>query len=310
MGRIGKISVLTALALCFVCTTAQGQLTRRLQDAATRAVERAATQQTENRVENAVNNAIDGALDGNQQQQQGQQQQQQGQQQGQQQQQQQGNQQQQQAGAPSNAGSANTASNTVSNTSAQRFTETPDNAGKKFPFKHGSYVQVTKAMGMEVKTTVYFDNWGDWTATENKSEMRILGRTIKTDKIDIVKGNLHWDIDLVERTGTHYESIALPNEAAEPLAVALAGQIQEGMKIEELGEERYLSYICKKIRATHADMNMDVTALSFGNLPMKTEGKVMGMEVNNLIIEISESAPPASKFEVPAGIKIEKVDNK
>ena len=71
MGRISKISVLTAFALYFICITAQGQLTRRLQDAATRAVERATTQQTENRVESAVNNAIDGALDGNQQQQQG-----------------------------------------------------------------------------------------------------------------------------------------------------------------------------------------------------------------------------------------------
>ena len=57
-------------------------------------------------------------------------------------------------------------------------------------------------------------------------------------------------------------------------------------------------------------MNMDVTALNYGNLPMKTEGKVMGMEVYNLITEFSESAPPASKFEVPAGINIERVENR
>jgi hypothetical protein len=68
MYRLNLVSATFALAL--VCSTAHGQVNRRLQDAAGRAAERAATQQTEKRVEGAVNNAIDGALDGNKQQQQ------------------------------------------------------------------------------------------------------------------------------------------------------------------------------------------------------------------------------------------------
>jgi outer membrane protein OmpA-like peptidoglycan-associated protein len=63
MNRLNLVSATFALAL--VCSTAQAQVGRRLQDAAGRAAERAATQQTEKRVEGAVNNAIDGALDGN-----------------------------------------------------------------------------------------------------------------------------------------------------------------------------------------------------------------------------------------------------
>jgi len=285
---------LMTFALLLAYSTAYGQVGRRLQEAAGRAAERAATQQTEQRVEGAVNSAIDGALDSNNETSSNP-----------------PSQQQQQATTPSNAGSIVPASEPVTaDTPGRRFTETADNSGIKLPFKHGSYVQVTRAMGMEIKSTTYFDNWGDWVATENKSEMRMLGRTIRTDKIAIVKGNLHWDIDLIERTGTHYENIELPDEAMEPLAAALAGQIQEGTVVEELGEERYLGYICKKVRVINKNMNMDVTVLNFGSLPMKTEGKVMGLEVYNVITEISESAPPASKFEVPAGISIERIENR
>jgi hypothetical protein len=299
MKKAKFISVTLALAL--ICSTAHSQVGRRLGDAAGRAAERAATKQTERRTEDAVNKAIDNTLDGNKNQQK-QQQDKASENSGSE------NQQKQQQSPPSNAESTNTApSPAADNTPAKRFSDTPDNSGKKYPFKHGSYVQITKAMGMEIKHTVYFDNWGDWSATENKSEMRMLGRTIKTDKIEIVKGNLHWDIDLIERTGTHYQAIELPEEAMEPVAAAMAGQIQEGTEIEELGEERYLGYICKKVRIKNKDMNMDVTSLNYGNLPMKMEGKVMGMEVYNVITELSESAPPKSKFEVPAGIKIETI---
>ena len=49
---------------------------------------------------------------------------------------------------------------------------------------------------------------------------------------------------------------------------------------------------------------MDVTTWTYGNLTMKTEGKMGGMEIYTAITEISESAPPKSKFEVPEGIEL------
>jgi hypothetical protein len=39
---------------------------------------------------------------------------------------------------------------------------------------------------------------------------------------------------------------------------------------------------------------------------MKMEGKMAGIEISHRITELSESAPPASKFEVPKGVKIQK----
>jgi hypothetical protein len=161
-------------------------------------------------------------------------------------------------------------------------------------------------MGMEMKQTVYFDKWGDWMATEDKSEMEMFGIKTKTDKIEIVKGKTHWSIDLIEKTGTQYEGISLPAGAAAALGVAVAGKMADGTEVEELGEETYLGYTCKKVRIKYKDMDMDVTCLNYGNLTMKMEGKMGRMDILNFVTDVSESAPPAAKFEVPAGIEIQK----
>ena len=92
-----RILVSASFAFLLLCSATNGQVGRRLQDAATGAAERAATRQTEKRTEQAVDKAIDGVLDGNKDNKQNQQQQNQQQQQ------------QQQAPDPANSsGSANT----------------------------------------------------------------------------------------------------------------------------------------------------------------------------------------------------------
>ena len=197
----------------------------------------------------------------------------------------------QQQGSKENSGNAATS-------------EKVDVSERKIPLKQGSYVQMTKAMGMEMKSTVYFDNWGDWQATENKSEMQMFGQTIKTDKIEIVKGNTHWDIDLIAKTGRQYKGLELPPGVAAALGAAIGSQMMEGAEIEELGTETYLGYPCKKTRMKYKDADMDVTNWTFGNLTMKSEGKMGGMEIYTAIIEMSENAPPKAKFEVPAGIEL------
>ena len=174
---------------------------------------------------------------------------------------------------------------------------------KKLPFERGSYVEVSKVMGMEVKKTVYFDRWGDWTASEDKSEMTIMGYTSKTHKLEIVKGKTHWDLDLIEKTGRTYE-LNLPDGMAAILGAALGGEMMKGVEIKELGEEDYLGYTCKKNQVKYTEMNMEVTTLSYGNLSMKTEGNMGGMNISTCITSIDLSAPPASIFEVPEDIEI------
>jgi ribosomal protein S27E len=194
------------------------------------------------------------------------------------------------------------------NVSIKSKQETKAPAEKKLPFERGSYVEKSSVMGIEMKKTVYFDRWGDWMATEDKSEMTIMGHIHKTDKLEIVKGSTHWNIDLIEKTGTSYE-LNIPMGMAAALGAAIGGKMMDGMEMKELGEEDYLGYKCKKTQIKYSQMNMDVTTLSYGNLTMKTEGTMGQSKISTKIVSIDLSAPPASKFEVPEGVKIEKAEN-
>jgi len=176
---------------------------------------------------------------------------------------------------------------------------------KKLPFERGSYVEVTNTMGMELKKTVYFDRWGDWTASEDKSEMTIMGQTIKTHKLEIVKGKTHWNLDLIEKTGTTFElNFEMPGMAT-AIAAAIGGQMAEGIEMKELGEESYLGYTCKKMWIKYTQMQMEATILSYGNLTLKMEGNMGGLKVSTVVTSIDLSAPPASMFEVPDDVVVE-----
>ena len=176
---------------------------------------------------------------------------------------------------------------------------------KKLPFERGSYVEVTNTMGMELKKTVYFDRWGDWTASEDKSEMTIMGQTIKTHKLEIVKGKTHWNLDLIEKTGTTYELNFEAPGMATAIAAAIGGQMAEGIEMKELGEESYLGYTCKKMWIKYTQMQMEATILSYGNLTLKMEGNMGGLKVSTVVTSIDLSAPPASMFEVPDDVVVE-----
>ena len=177
----------------------------------------------------------------------------------------------------------------------------------KFPFEHGSYIQAIEALGIEMTTTVYFTRSGEWQAIEDKSEIKFFGISTKVDKLHIIKGNQHWDLDLAEKTGTYYTIDSTPEEADAVLKAALGGEPTEGMEITELGQENYLGYPCRKVHIKYPALDMDVTCLSYGTLIMKNEGRIGPIRTSVKILSVDTSAaPPASKFEVPAGIHVDK----
>jgi hypothetical protein len=179
---------------------------------------------------------------------------------------------------------------------------------KKIPFEHGTYVQKSEAMGMEYKETVYFDKWGEWTATEKLMEMTMMGYTHVNHTILIIKGKTHWLIDLVNKTGQQWEGGGYVSTGMGDIDVTKeASKMAEGMKMEDLGTVQHLGYTCRKIRTYNDQLTMDATTISYGTLAMKTEGKAMGMEVKTEIISIDLTPPPASIFEVPEGIEIQKL---
>ena len=176
---------------------------------------------------------------------------------------------------------------------------------KRLPFERGSYTEESNAMGIEMKKTVYFDKWGDWTATEQKMEITA-NYTQKIHKMEIVKGSTHWDLDLVKKEGKTYERYVPIAGMGAVMGAAFDGKMMEGTEIKELGDEDYLGYKCKKVQVKYAKMEMDATILSYGNLTMKMDGKMGKMDVSTKITSIDLSAPPASVFEVPEGVTVTK----
>jgi len=206
-------------------------------------------------------------------------------------------------GNTGNKQKANENDNEASSSSVK--TKEKDVTEKKLPFEFGSYVEESNMMGMDLKKTVYFDKWGDWTATEDKSEIKMMGITIKTHKLEIVKGKIHWDLDLIEKTGTRYEVPTIPQNIAVSLAAAaVGGKMMEGMEMKELGEENYLGYNCKKISVKYDSMNMETTILSYGNLTMKMDGNMGGMTISTKVASIDLTKPSPAIFEVPDDIEI------
>jgi len=179
---------------------------------------------------------------------------------------------------------------------------------KKLPFERGSYVEEQEAMGIGMNRTVYFDKWGDWKATEEKSELSFGNYVHKTHKMEITKGNQHWQLDLIERTGTYYEMKVYDSGMGAAIAAALSGKVTEGMEIKDLGEEVYLGYKCKKIKVIYPAMNMEGTMLTYENMNMQMDIKMGIMDVNSKVISIDLNAPPASVFEIPEDIVFEAVN--
>jgi|GEM_PF-730692 len=204
--------------------------------------------------------------------------------------------------------SGNKSKNNGSNNAEQSTAQTSPDKGKQLPFERGSFVEESSALGLVTTKTTYFDKWGEWKAAKSVFAMKMMGIDQKTEKLNITKGKEHWDIDLNKKTGTYYQ-LEIPSGSGmdATVAAAMSGNIPKGMEYKDLGEENYLGYACKKVYVKYPAMDMEVTTLTYGNLPMKMEGRMGKMEISNKIISIDlTTALPDSIFEIPEGVEITK----
>jgi len=263
--------------LVFWCIPAQAQVLNRISRSAQNAAERAAERAVTRKVEQEVTQAMEKAFEGGE----------------------------------KKEATQKEATTTVSNQepapTPAPYTgpvrEAPKNADK-YPFEHGSYVQTAEVLGVEVKMTVYFTRWGEWQTLENKSEIRVFGFTTKEDKLHITKGTTRWDIDMAQKTGVKYDISQSPDETDAALKAALGGDPAEGMEIIELGQENYIGYSCRKVQIKYPITGMDLICLTYGTLVMKSDGRIGPLKTTTRILSVDLSAPPASIFEVPAGVTI------
>ena len=175
--------------------------------------------------------------------------------------------------------------------------------GKKYPIEKGIVYQKSNVMGIESNPVIYFDKWGEWETTETTTTIEMLGIKESSTSLKIVKGDDNWEIDMDKKTGFHYSRPAVVNQLGVDLE-NLTTEIMGKMKLEKVGEEKFLGFPCVKYSMKNDEMKMDVEYLTYGNLMMKMSGKVMEIPTEMEVTKIEAVAPPAEKFEIPAGVTI------
>ena len=177
--------------------------------------------------------------------------------------------------------------------------------GKKYPIEKGIIYQKSNVMGIESNPVIYFDKWGEWETTETTTTIEMLGIKESSTSLKIVKGEDNWEIDLDKKTGYHYNRAVVINQMGVDVE-NLSEEMMGKMKMEKVGEEQFLGYPCIKYKMKNDEMKMDVEYLMSGNLMMKMKGKVMEIPTEIEVTKIEAVTPPADKFEIPAGVTIQK----
>ncbi|NCB19007.1 MAG: hypothetical protein EOM61_05255 [Bacteroidia bacterium] len=171
---------------------------------------------------------------------------------------------------------------------------------RRYPVKSGVIRSVSEAVGVKTTMVTYFDKWGEWEVIESTTPIFIAGTDVSSHKLEIIKGDEHWKIDLKEKTGNHYNQ----KRAKSAMGIdveAITDEILGKMKMEKLGSEDYLGYKCEKFRIV-GDKGMDMEYLMYGNMMMSMEGEAMGFKTTVKVTSFEVGNVPKEKFEVPEGI--------
>lgn len=172
-----------------------------------------------------------------------------------------------------------------------------------FEVKSGVLESVTTGLGQQTTATLYFDDYGRKQATTTTMTMDLGGTKTTSHKLQIqLADGTSYDIDLDEKTGTR---MRLPPEAAAALAAAMAPKLTKDAKIEKLPDREFLGKPCKGVRAEA--MGIPASIWTWKGLPLFTEasmgpGSALVTRATKLTVDV---AVPASRFAVPAGIRIE-----
>jgi len=174
-------------------------------------------------------------------------------------------------------------------------TETVTPKGK-YAIKSGIVEYKTRMMGMDMKQTLTFDDYGQKEATDVEADM--MG--VKIHTVTITKDGFIYTLDMEKKTGTK-----ISGKSPDIDFENLSEEMVKDMNLKKEGTEEYLGKTCEKMSIDYTKMKMKGTFLVYKGVALKSETDMGTMKVN-LIGEKFEENPsiPASKFEIPADTKI------
>lgn len=166
----------------------------------------------------------------------------------------------------------------------------------KYAIKSGIVEYKTSMMGMDMKQTLTFDDYGAKEATD--VEMDMMG--VKIHTVTITKDGFIYTLDMEKKTGTKISGKS-PDIDFENLSQDMV----KDMNLKKEGTEEYLGKTCEKMSIDYTKMKMKGTFLVYKGVALKSETD-MGTTKINLVGEkfIENPEIPAQKFEVPDDIKI------
>lgn len=179
---------------------------------------------------------------------------------------------------------------------AETATQTPKS---KYELKSGIVVYQTQMMGMEVKQTLSFDDYGKKEATDIM--METMGTKIHT--VTLTKEGYVYTLDMVNKTGTKVPANSMNNANID--FQNLSKEMEKEMNLKKEGKETFLGKTCEKISIDYAKMQMKGSFLVYKGVALKVDTD-MGTMKMILAAQGFEENPqiPAEKFEIPADIMI------
>jgi hypothetical protein len=168
----------------------------------------------------------------------------------------------------------------------------------KYAIKSGIVEYKTQMMGMDMKQVLTFDEYGKKEITEMIAEM--MG--VKIHTVTLNKDGFVYNYDLEKKTGT--KSVSYQSSSNIDFE-NLSEEMVKDMNLKKEGTEEFLGKTCEKMSVDYTKMKLKGTYLVYKGIALKMDAD-MGTMKMNLVGEkfIENPEIPASKFEVPADIKI------
>lgn len=152
--------------------------------------------------------------------------------------------------------------------------------------------------------TVYFDRWGAREAKYTKTKMTMMGITTETNTLSILDGNLIYNIDFNEKTGTKMKGDllsglvnALPgNDLAE-----VGKNMLQGMGGIKTGEKTVAGKLCEIWEIPEVNSK----AYIWESITLKSVVAMGDLTMVSTAVSIEENVKiPEGKFSIPKEIKI------
>lgn len=170
----------------------------------------------------------------------------------------------------------------------------------KYAIKSGIVEYKTQIMGMEVKQTLTFDDYGKLDVQE--VEMEMMG--VKVHTLSLSRDGFFYNIDMVQKTGTKMPGVNNANIDFQNLSEKMV----KDMNLKKLGTEEFLGKTCDKMSIDYKAMSMTGTFLVYKGVPLMSDTDMGSMKMK-LVAEkfIENPNVPASKFEIPADVTITEI---